>query len=91
MPHSLQSTGQLYLQEELDRERVASYSLTVTANNSLSACPLSSSVEVLVLVGDVNDNSPMLSQDLYTATIPENAPFSHSILQISATDADETV
>ena len=88
---SLQETGQLFLLEELDCETTTSYSLTITANNSLSVCPLSSSVDILVTVGDVNDNPPILSQESYNTTIPENSLIATPILSISATDADKTV
>ena len=81
----------MFLLEELDCETTTSFSLTITANNSLSTCPLSSTVQVLVLVGDVNDNPPVLSQNMYNTTIPENVALSEEILRIYATDADETV
>ena len=86
-----QETGQIFLLEELDCETTTSFSLTISANNSLSVCPLSSSVEVLIMVGDVNDNPPVLSQEVYNTTVPENVALSQKILQISATDVDKTV
>ncbi|CAI8003227.1 Protocadherin Fat 4 [Geodia barretti] len=85
-----EETGQMFLLEELDCETTTSFSLTITANNSLSTCPLSSTVQVLVLVGDVNDNPPVLSQNMYNTTIPENVALSEEILRIYATDADKT-
>ena len=48
-------------------------------------------MQVLILVGDINDNPPVLGKDMYNATIPENVPHSEEILRISATDADKTV
>jgi hypothetical protein len=84
-------TGQLFLLQELDREASAGYSLTVTANNSLSACPLSSSVDVLIFVGDVNDHPPVISQEMYNASVRENAPLHQPIVTIQATDDDATV
>lgn len=66
-------------------------SITITANNSLSICPLSSTVDVLVIVNDVNDNSPILSQDMYNTTVFENITIGQTILTVSATDADKNV
>ena len=89
--HPSQGTGQLYLLEELDCEATGSYSLTVTANNSLSKCPLSSSVEVVVTVNDVNDNSPVFSEEVYNTTVAESIAISSTLLTIRAEDADKNV
>lgn len=46
---------------------------------------------MVVMVIDINDNPPVLSQDVYVATVPENVGISHSLLDIDATDADKDV
>lgn len=86
-----QDTGQLYLLEELDCEATGSYSLTVTANNSLTKCPLSSSVEVVIIVNDVNDNSPEFSEETYNTTVAENIAISSTLLTLLAEDNDKNV
>lgn len=43
------------------------------------------------MVTDINDNPPVLSQDVYVATVPENVGISHILLDIDATDADKDV
>ena len=87
----LQDTGQLYLQEALDCETTSSYTLTVTANNSLSSCPLSASVDVVISVNDINDNRPAFSQDVYNATVNESIAISSPLLDVVATDDDKNV
>lgn len=77
--------------EELDCEATSSYTLTVTANNSLSTCPKSASVTVSVAVNDVNDNSPMFTEDSYYIELFENITIPSDILTIEATDGDKIV
>ena len=43
------------------------------------------------MVTDINDNAPVLSQDVYVATVPENVGISHTLLDIDATDYDKEV
>lgn len=44
---------------------------------------------VTVNVLDVNDNAPSFSQASYTAVIPENAAVGVSLINLTASDADE--
>nr|XP_023422447.1 cadherin-23 isoform X4 [Cavia porcellus] len=44
---------------------------------------------VFVTVLDVNDNRPIFLQSSYEASVPEDIPEGHSIVQLKATDADE--
>lgn len=77
--------------EELDCETTSSYTLTVTANNSLSVCPKSASVTVFVSVNDINDNSPMFTEDSYYIELFENITIPSTVLTIEATDGDKIV
>ncbi|MBN3308520.1 FAT4 protein, partial [Amia calva] len=71
----------------LDREKVAEYSIVVTATDSGSP-RLSSQITIPVSLSDVNDNPPVFSQPSYTVEIAENnAPGSH-IATVSASDPD---
>lgn len=40
---------------------------------------------------DVNDNSPIFTQKVYNASVSENAAATAAILQVVATDIDESV
>lgn len=44
---------------------------------------------VLVTIEDVNDNSPVLSQSSYNASILENVPNGMEVLHVTAIDKDE--
>jgi len=50
----------------------------------------SSRALVTIDVLDVNDNAPSFEQDSYTAVIPENAPVGISVVNITASDPDES-
>ncbi|XP_048189851.1 protocadherin Fat 2 [Perognathus longimembris pacificus] len=70
--------------ETLDREHTATYLLRITASDG----KFQTSVPVEVFVLDINDNSPQCSQLVYTGKVPEDVSPGHSILKVSATDAD---
>ncbi|KAM4636899.1 cadherin-23 [Discoglossus pictus] len=74
----------------LDRETMASYNLILEAiDNGPAGNRKTGTATVLVTVLDVNDNKPIFLKSSYEAIVPENVPFSSSIVQLEATDADE--
>ncbi|KAI1899055.1 hypothetical protein AGOR_G00078740 [Albula goreensis] len=68
----------------LDREAKDRYSLRILATDGRFQA--SATVDVHVL--DINDNSPLCEQLLYTEVIMENAPPGVFILKVSASDPD---
>ena len=44
--------------------------------------------EQKVFVGDVNDNSPVMSSDRIELNLPEDTPVGQSLLRVRASDAD---
>ncbi|ESO94055.1 hypothetical protein LOTGIDRAFT_104487 [Lottia gigantea] len=81
----LPSTGSLLLARKVDREKQASYDLGVCATDGIHT----NCTWVHIRVIDINDNEPVFSQDTYIAEISENADIGQSVVQLSATDADE--
>ncbi|KAM3920083.1 neural-cadherin-like [Leptodactylus fuscus] len=54
--------------------------------------PLSSSVEVVVVIIDINDCNPEFQQTIYSRDgVPETVPVATSLLQVTATDCDSGV
>ena len=51
-------------------------------------CRLSSRVEIIVNVVDINDNSPRFEQKQYSASILENVSIGMDILEANAVDYD---
>ena len=71
----------------LDRENISQYILSVEAADS-GIPPKKSQIDVTVVVGDVNDNSPVFSQDIYYVDVLENAVNGEIIATAVATDKD---
>ncbi|KAK2891240.1 hypothetical protein Q8A67_013883 [Cirrhinus molitorella] len=80
-------SGELRLAHQLDREKVASYMLTVLASDSGNP-PKSDSAAINVTVSDVNDNPPVFSQANYSLIIQEDLPSGAVVLQLNVTDTD---
>lgn len=85
-PFAVSTSGVITTTELLDRERVSSYTFTVTVTDrgtpSLSAV---TSVKVIVL--DVNDNAPIIMGPAYLQA-REDIPINTSLATYTATDAD---
>lgn len=70
-PFSINETnGELFTTGALDRETMASYSLTVVAHDGYTRNSLSSLATVLVTIEDVNDNSPQILYGPHVANVP---------------------
>uniref|UniRef100_A0AAY4DHT4 Cadherin domain-containing protein n=1 Tax=Denticeps clupeoides TaxID=299321 RepID=A0AAY4DHT4_9TELE len=78
----------LVLQKPLDRESVRSHKLFLSASDG-GQPPRSGTMEITVDVLDVNDNMPVFTKDVYSATLPENSPVGTTVIQVNATDLDE--
>ena len=84
VPFSLHAqTGVLTVSGTIDYEVVQSYSVTITASNPDGT---ETSVATTIEVLNLNDNSPIFSQDPYTMSIVEHSTM--DTITISATDAD---
>ncbi|XP_031413852.1 protocadherin beta-15-like [Clupea harengus] len=81
---------ELVLDKELDREQQQEITLILTAVDG-GIPPRSGSVQIHVTVLDANDNTPLFTQEVYRATLPENSPVGTLVLKVSATDSDEGI
>ncbi|XP_072333062.1 protocadherin Fat 4-like isoform X2 [Scyliorhinus torazame] len=82
------TSGELSVVGNLDRELVEWISMNVTASDK-GQPSLSSSKCIRVVITDINDNSPVFTQSIYTVTVDENMPRGSDLLIVSATDPDE--
>ncbi|XP_075466227.1 protocadherin Fat 1 isoform X4 [Ascaphus truei] len=80
-------TGIIFILQSLDYETAPEYYLTVEATDG-GTPPLSDVATVNINVTDVNDNSPIFSQNTYTAVIGEDAVPGQPVLMLVADDAD---
>ncbi|KAM3838478.1 protocadherin alpha-3-like [Diretmus argenteus] len=78
----------LVLQKQLDREAIGKHRLLLTAVDGGKPAK-SGTIEILIDVLDVNDNSPVFTTELYSTTLKENVPAGTIVIQVNATDLDQ--
>ncbi|XP_027711040.1 protocadherin beta-2-like [Vombatus ursinus] len=78
---------ELVLDKALDREEQSEVILTLIAVDG-GAPPKSGTIQVRILVVDINDNVPVFTQSQYEVQIPENSSIGCKVVTISATDLD---
>lgn len=66
----------------LDRESRSQYDLVVEASDE-AVDPRRTFFTVSVQVTDIDDNSPVFSQQTYVVNVPENSPVGTVVLQLS--------
>ncbi|XP_065546598.1 protocadherin beta-15-like [Lathamus discolor] len=81
---------ELVLEKPLDREEQAEMAFNLIAIDGGSP-HRSGTTQIHIVVLDVNDNSPIFSQELYVVQILENAPEGSVVLRVVATDSDAGV
>ncbi|XP_051539152.1 protocadherin alpha-8-like, partial [Myxocyprinus asiaticus] len=90
-PFALESTeGKYYslvLREDLDREQIAQYNISVTATDE-GTPPLSKTSVLAIDISDVNDNAPRFQESIINIYVKENGPTGGHIATVSAQDND---
>nr|XP_023693449.1 cadherin-11-like [Paramormyrops kingsleyae] len=84
-----EKTGNIHVTKPLDREEKDEYRLIATATDRQTERALEPSSQFIIRVQDINDNPPIFQEGPYSATIPEMANIGTSIIQVTATDADD--
>ncbi|MBN3305967.1 CAD24 protein, partial [Amia calva] len=82
-------SGNIHLTKPLDREEKGEYRLVATATDRQTGRALEPASTFVVRVQDINDNAPVFPDGPYSATVPEMANIGTSIIQVTATDADD--
>uniref|UniRef100_A0A8B9KA13 Cadherin 24, type 2a n=1 Tax=Astyanax mexicanus TaxID=7994 RepID=A0A8B9KA13_ASTMX len=82
-------TGNIHVTKPLDREEKDQYRLIATATDRQTGRPLEASSQFIIRVQDINDNPPLFAHAHYSATVPEMASIGTSVIQVTATDADD--
>ena len=84
------NSGVITTARKLDREKRASYRLTVLAQNVRNSCHKGRAI-VNVKVSDINDNSPTFAHAQYSGTILEGKPANTLVAKVTATDIDSGI
>ncbi|KAM9827030.1 cadherin-20-like [Neosynchiropus ocellatus] len=83
------STGDIHAIQRLDREVKAQYVLRAQARNRLTDRPLEPESQFIVKIQDINDNEPRFLDGPYRASVPEMSKIGTSVVQVTASDADD--
>ncbi|XP_016897833.1 cadherin-6 [Cynoglossus semilaevis] len=86
-----QNNGDLHATRRLDREEKSFYILRATVVDKRTGQKLEPETEFTIKLHDINDNEPTFSKEVYTATVPERSDIGTSIIQVTATDADDSM
>ncbi|XP_069825346.1 protocadherin gamma-B1-like isoform X3 [Dendropsophus ebraccatus] len=81
---------ELILEKPLDRETQDKHELILTASDAGNPVQTGTAL-ITIIINDINDNSPVFTQDVYKVSVRENIPVNSTILQVSASDEDEGV
>ncbi|CAG11642.1 unnamed protein product, partial [Tetraodon nigroviridis] len=84
-----ENNGDLHATRRLDREEKAYYILKATVVNKRTGQKLEPETEFTIKLHDINDNEPHFSQEVYTGSVPERSDIGTSVIQVTATDADD--
>uniref|UniRef100_A0A8C0H967 Cadherin 10 n=1 Tax=Chelonoidis abingdonii TaxID=106734 RepID=A0A8C0H967_CHEAB len=84
-----EKTGDIHATRRIDREEKAFYTLRAQAINRRTLRPVEPESEFVIKIHDINDNEPTFPEEIYTASVPEMSVVGTSVLQVTATDADD--
>ncbi|XP_064420228.1 cadherin-22 [Latimeria chalumnae] len=82
-------TGDIHATERLDREQKVFYTLRAQARDRLTNRLLEPESEFVIKVQDINDSEPKFLHGPYIGSVPELSPIGTSVMQVTATDADD--
>ncbi|XP_065884594.1 protocadherin Fat 4-like [Dysidea avara] len=84
-----ETTGQLLLANSLDREQSPAYYFILEAYQITSGTRYSSYIEVVILVGDINDNAPVIRNPWIVRNVSEGEDVNFPVVTVMADDDDE--
>lgn len=86
-----ENNGDLHATKSLDREEKAFYTLRATVVDRATGNMLEPETDFVVKLHDINDNEPKFSQEVYIGEVPERSNIGTSVIQVTATDADDSM
>ncbi|KAM3940238.1 cadherin-24 [Leptodactylus fuscus] len=84
-----EKTGNIHVTKSLDREEKEEYILLAQAVDKNTLRPLEPPSQFIIKVQDINDNPPVFLHPPYRASVPEMSNVGTSVIQVTATDADD--
>ncbi|XP_008292891.1 cadherin-6-like [Stegastes partitus] len=86
-----ENNGDLHATRRLDREEKSFYILRATVVNKRTGQKLEPETEFTIKLHDINDNEPHFNKEVYTGSVPERSDIGTSVIQVTATDADDSM
>ncbi|XP_026168810.1 cadherin-6-like [Mastacembelus armatus] len=86
-----ENNGDLHATRRLDREEKPFYILRATVVNKRTGQKLEPETEFTIKLHDINDNEPQFIKEVYTGSVPERSDIGTSVIQVTATDADDSM
>ncbi|XP_062997478.1 B-cadherin-like [Elgaria multicarinata webbii] len=83
-------TGWMKVTQPLDREHIDKYHLLSHAVSE-NGKPVEEPMDIIVTVTDQNDNRPQFTQEVFKGSVLEGATPGTSVMEVSATDADDAI
>ncbi|KAM6300385.1 B-cadherin-like [Aegotheles albertisi] len=83
-------SGWMKVTQPLDREHIDKYHLFSHAVSE-NGKPVEEPMEIIITVTDQNDNKPQFTREVFRGSVPEGALPGTSVMQVTATDADDAV
>ncbi|KAJ7312186.1 hypothetical protein JRQ81_006546 [Phrynocephalus forsythii] len=83
-------TGWMKVTQPLDRENIDKYHLLSHAVSE-NGKPVEEPMDIIVTVTDQNDNKPQFTQEVFRGSVLEGATPGTSVMQVTATDADDAI
>ena len=84
------NTGVISVVGVLDRETSPSFSFSIIAFDS-GVDSNNGTATVVIVLTDVNDNSPLFSQDLYSVSVAEDSSVGLSVFRLEGSDRDQGI
>ncbi|KAJ6653236.1 hypothetical protein lerEdw1_009986, partial [Lerista edwardsae] len=85
-----ENTGDIHAAKKLDREEKSLYVLRAKAIDRKTGRQVEPESEFIIKIHDINDNEPKFTKDIYIASVPEKSGVGTSVIQVTATDADDS-
>uniref|UniRef100_A0A6Q2YQ52 Cadherin-10 n=1 Tax=Esox lucius TaxID=8010 RepID=A0A6Q2YQ52_ESOLU len=84
-----ENSGDIHATKRLDREERAIYTLHAKVVDKRTNETLEPDTEFNIKIHDINDNEPKFFKEIYFASVPEMSDVGTSVIQVTATDADD--
>ena len=89
--HMNEVSGDISVLAQFDAEYQDQYAFYIEVYNATNTQQVFDTATVEIQVTDINDNSPMFLQSLYTSVITTAEPANSTFLQVVARDRDESI